>query len=261
MAIRRLAAMALDPAKYATATIVSRTEIAEDLWTIRIAADCELPFRPGQYVTLGLPVDGRIIERPYSICSSPEEPEIELFIERVPEGELSVPLYDLAVGDELAVRRRCKGLFLRNTPVPGHDSVFVATVTGIAPFVSIVRLLRDRQKRGDWTPEGRVAVILGASFPGELGYRHEMEKLAAELDWLTFVPTISRPWDDPEWPGETGRVEDVLRKHVDGLGFERGRTSVYLCGNPQMIHNARAIMRRAGLPDTDIHEEQYWPDS
>jgi ferredoxin--NADP+ reductase len=252
--------MAFDPAKYATATIVSRSEIAEDLWSIRISADCELPFRPGQYVTLGLPIGARIIERPYSIVSSPEEREIELFIERVPEGELSAPLYALGPGAELAVRKRCKGLFLKDSPPAGHDAVFVATVTGIAPFLSFLRLLRDRQHRGEGAPERRVAVLLGASFSSELGYREELEGLARDLEWLTFVPTISRPWDEPGWAGERGRVEDVLRKHIDALGFAAGSASVYLCGNPQMIGNARGIMRRAGLPDADIHEEQYWPE-
>jgi ferredoxin-NADP reductase len=59
----------IDPEKYASATVVSRRDPATDLWIIRIRADTELPYRPGQYVTVGLQLDGKIIERPYSICS------------------------------------------------------------------------------------------------------------------------------------------------------------------------------------------------
>ena len=100
----------MDPEKYTSATVVSRRDPAPDLWIIRIRPDIELPYRPGQYVTLGLQSNGRVIERPYSICSSPLENEIELFIERVPDGELSDPLFALGAGaprDSSFARHRC----------------------------------------------------------------------------------------------------------------------------------------------------------
>lgn len=249
----------LDSDKYAAATIVSRRDFAPDLWVIRIHADVEIPYRPGQYVTIGLQRDGRVVERPYSICSAPTETEIELFIERVPEGELSSPLYDLGEGDAMVIRKRAKGLFLRDAPVSGVTHVFVATVTGIAPFVSILRSLAERSRLGELTPDP-VLVIQGASRAVELGYAEELRGLAAEFGWVHYVPTVSRPWEDPEWDGETGRVEDVLRKHADNFGVAPGHGAVFLCGHPTMISNARAIMRRHGLGDKEIREEQYWPD-
>jgi ferredoxin--NADP+ reductase len=250
----------IDTDKYATATIMSRRDLATDLWVVRIRPDIELPFRPGQYVTLGLELDGRIIERPYSIASDPAEPEIELFIERVPEGEFSAPLHDLPLGHSTLVRKRCKGLFLKDAPVLDQPHLFVATVTGVAPFVSMLRSLRRRQEAGEWTPDHAVLVLQGASRSDELGYADELRGLDAALDWFTYIPTISRPWDDPEWSGETGRVEDVLRKHADALGLRPGCGAIYLCGHPGMIGNARGIMRRHGFSDKEIREEQYWPD-
>ncbi|MEO8899200.1 MAG: FAD-binding oxidoreductase [Candidatus Dormibacter sp.] len=249
-----------DTEKYATATIISRRDLATDLWVVRIRPDIELPFRPGQYVTLGLEVDGRIIERPYSIASDPAEGEIELFIERVPEGELSAPLHDLQLGQTTLVRKRCKGLFLKDAPMVDMPHLFVATVTGIAPFVSMLRSLRRRQGNGEWTPDNAVLVLQGASRSEELGYEEELRGLDAALDWLTYVPTISRPWDDAEWTGETGRVEDVLRKYADAAGLNPGRGAIYLCGHPGMISNSRGIMTRHGFADKEIREEQYWPD-
>ncbi len=249
----------IDSEKYASATIVARRDFAPDLWVIRLKPEVELPYRPGQYVTIGLPRNGRMIERPYSICSAPAEPEIELFIERVPEGELSWPLYDLGVGAEMVVRRRTKGLFLRDAPLAGQPHVFVATVTGIAPFVSLLRTLAARARAGEWTPDPIVA-LQGASRAQELGYAEELQQLDREFDWFTYVPTVSRPWEDPEWSGETGRVEDVLRKHADAIGVRTGHGGVFLCGHPGMIAGARAIMRRQGMGDKEIREEQYWPD-
>lgn len=249
----------IDSQKYASATITARRDLAPDLWVIRLRPDIELPFRSGQYVTIGLPLNGRVIERPYSICSSPAEEEIELFIERVPEGELSEPLYELHPGAEMVVRKRTKGLFLKDAPVEAQPHLFVATVTGIAPFVSLLRSLAARVRSDEWTP-APVLALQGAARSEELGYAEEMQALAAEFDWFRYVPTVSRPWEDAGWNGELGRVDDVVRKYADELGVRHGQGAVFLCGHPGMIANARAIMRRAGLDDKEIREEQYWPE-
>ena len=247
----------IDPEKYANATVTSRRDLAPDLWVIRIRPDIELPFRPGQYVTVGLPRNGRVIERPYSICSAPTESEIELFIERVPDGELSDPLYELEVGAAMVVRKRTKGLFLRDAPVE-VPHLLVATVTGIAPFVSFLRTLVERDRAGVWTPVP-ITALQGASRAEELGYYDELRMLDLDFPWFTYVPTVSRPWDDEGWKGETGRVEDVLRKYSDAM-MKPGHGAVFLCGHPGMIANARALMRRRGFDDKEIREEQYWPD-
>jgi ferredoxin/flavodoxin---NADP+ reductase len=249
-----------DSAKYGTARIVDRKEVSEALWTIRLATDFELTFHPGQYVTLGMEQSGRIVERPYSICSSPEEPEIELFIERVPGGELTTALHDLDIGAEIAVRRRCKGLFLRgSTEVTGHK-MFIATVTGIAPFVSFIRTVLNRESQLPTTREDRVVVVHGGSAGDELAYSDELQTLSRSLDWLTYVPTVSRPWAEADWEGEVGRVDDVLRKYGDELNIRPGGSSVFLCGHPEMITNCRGIARRGGFDEGAIYEEQYWPE-
>jgi ferredoxin--NADP+ reductase len=250
----------IDATKFGTARIVSRREAADGLWVMRIATDFELGYRPGQYCTLALPVEGRLVERPYSICSSPEEDEIELFVERVPEGELTVPLYAQPVGTEMPVRRRCKGLFLHEAPVAGQGHIFVATVTGIAPFLSCIRTLIRRQERGEWSPAGRVFLLHGASVSHEFAYLDEMRACTRDHDWFEYVPTISRPWVDPEWKGERGRVEDVVRKHADRLGLLPGNASAFICGNPQMIDNVKGALRRGGFEAAAVHEEQYWPE-
>jgi ferredoxin--NADP+ reductase len=250
----------VDPAKFASGAVVARDDFTDDLWMVRIRPAVPISFRAGQYVTVGVEQNGKLLERPYSIVSSPAEPELELFIELVPPGLLTPHLYPLGVGAEVVLRPRCKGVFLKECPVAAETHLFVATVTGIAPFVSWLRQRRAHELGGQTAAQEPVVLLQGASLDSEFGYLEEMRALAREASWFTYIPTVSRPWLCPDWAGETGRVEDVLRKYADSLGVERGRAGVYLCGHPGMIAGARGIMVRKGIDDKAIREEQYWPE-
>src|SRR5258708_28293962 len=105
--------MQLDPAKFTGGTLLDRRDLSHDLWSVRIRPEVPISFRAGQYVTVGVEVDGKLLERPYSIVSAPAEPELELFIELVPEGLLTPHLYPLPQGAPAVPRPRCKGVFLR----------------------------------------------------------------------------------------------------------------------------------------------------
>ena len=132
------------------------------------------------------------------------------------------------------------------------------TVTGIAPFLSMIRAHRAATLAGETVPDHRFLVIHGASRSVEFGpYREELEALSEE-DWVEAVATVSRPWEDAEWPGEVGRVEDVLRKHFDRLGWTGDEAAGYACGNPNMIENAKGILARARVPQAHLHEEKYF---
>src|ERR1700730_7847769 len=134
------------PGKYQEAQIVSRTDHAPDLWTIRLRTDPKPPFEAGQYVTLGVEENGRVIERAYSVVSSPLEDELEFFFELVPQGELTPRLHRLQTGDRLLTRPRAKGLFTLDREGGRKNHLMVSTVTGVAPFVSMARTLaRDAE--------------------------------------------------------------------------------------------------------------------
>lgn len=240
--------------KYQKAPITFRKDHAEDLWTIRVRPEQRLVFTPGQYATLGLEESGRKVERAYSICSSPLEEEIEFFFELVPQGQLTPPLYERQVGDVLLMRRQAKGLFTLDGK-SGHTRHFlVCTVTGVAPYISMVRTLAREGHGGD----RELVVLQAASRSWEFAYREELEAFAKEFSWLRYIPTVSRPWEDPAWKGEVGRIEDVLRKYLDTLGLEPSNTTAYLCGHPQMIENSKGILKRRGFAKEFIREEVYW---
>lgn len=243
--------------KHVKAVVVTRREISPELWVVRIRPEERIAFEPGQYLTVGLPSSPRMIERPYSVASAPREPELEFFLELVPNGQLTPHLYAIPVGGEVFLRRSAKGRFVLDVESGHRNHFLVATVTGVAPYLSMVRELSARAVAGETIPY-RLAVVQAASVSQELGYLEELTALARAHSWLRYVPTVSRIWLDPGWKGEVGRAEDVTRKHLDALGFTAADTTAYVCGNPVMIENVKGVLKRAGFPKESIKEEIYW---
>jgi ferredoxin--NADP+ reductase len=244
--------------KHASVTVVERRDHTPDLWSIRVRYGEDFPFTPGQYATLGVPRGDRVVERAYSIVSDPAEDTIEFFFELVPEGALTPLLYEKGVGDEILMRRRAKGLFVLDRREERSRHLLVSTVTGVAPFVSMVRTTRRLLAADSASRPPQVVLIQAGSRSEELSYLDELRAHAAELDWLTYVPSVSRPWEDPDWRGELGRAEDVVRKHADAHAITPQDSVAYLCGHPEMIATVRGIMRRRGFDAKDVREELYF---
>lgn len=247
--------------KFYRGRITHRENFAPDLWKVKIDPGGEFNFAAGQYATLGVDSPLKRVERAYSIVSSPYERELEIFFELVEQGELTPLLHKLQVGDELSVRKIAKGRFTLDLKSGRHNHLLLATVTGIAPYVSYVRTLYADWKEKKFPGELRLYVIQGASRSWEFGYRDEIERIAGDVPWLKYVPTVSRPWEDTAWRGETGRVEDLIRKYAYEWKLDPADTTGYLCGHPQMIELGRGILLRGGYAKDSLREEVYWVPS
>ena len=245
--------------KHYRARITRRADFAPDLWMIRVDPGAEFSFLAGQYATLGVEKDTRRLERPYSIVSSPYEKEVEFFFELVPHGQTTPPLYDLQVGDEVLMRKASKGRFTLDTSQSGRTNhLMISTVTGVAPFVSYVRTLFKDWKDGRFAGDHKLFLLNGASRSWEFGYREELAGFADQAPWFTYVPSISRPWEDEKWKGEVGRVDDLIRKYADQWGCTAQNSIAYLCGHPEMVEHAKGIMKRVGFEKEHFKEEVYW---
>lgn len=253
-----MTSIAQAPEKFFQARITARAEFSDDLWMIRVDPGLEFKFAAGQYATLGVEKTGHLIERAYSIVSSPYERELEFFFELVPQGELTPLLYKLGVGDTVNARRVPKGRFTLDASSGRSRHLLLCTVTGVAPFVSYARTLLKDWKEGRFKGEHQLFVVHGASRSNEFGYREELERIADEVPWLTYVPTVSRPWDDPAWTRETGRVDDLIRKYTDSWSLDAATTTAYLCGHPEMVEHGKAILRRRGWKKEAMKEEIYF---
>ena len=231
--------------------VLRRHDFTPDLWLMWIEKPKGYTFKPGQYCTIGR--DG--IERAYSIVSAPHEESLELFVEIVPppDGVLTPKLYELAVGDSVSIRPRAKGLFTFKPELP--KQLLVATVTGVVPYISIIR---------DYLHHGRTGhhfyVLQGASYLDEFTYDKELSELARQHpDVITYVPTISRPAEERNkgWTGETGRVNLIVEPYVERLGLGPEDTLVYACGHPGMIEDVKQRMIPRGF---QVEEERFWKE-
>ena len=236
-------------ARLPRAKVVERQDITEDLMIIKLEPEVEFDFKPGQYCTVGL----ESVERAYSIVSAPHEASIELFVELVPlpDGVLTPKMWDLKVGESMSVRPRAKGIFTLDEKYQHH--LMVATVTGIAPFMSTLRSYIHRGGSGH-----KFYVLQGASYQDEFTYKEEMEEMAsAHPEAVTYVATVSRPDEERNvgWTGARGRVNSIVEEYVDRFGLSPDDTMVYACGHPGMIEDVRERLDPRGF---QVMEERYW---
>lgn len=231
-----------------SATIERRVDFTPEHFKIWLRPAEPFPFEPGQYCTLGV----TNVERPYSIVSSPSEPLLELFVELIPppEGHLTPLLHALEVGDTVTLRPRAKGVFVMHPEFRNH--VMVSTVTGVAPFISMLRHWREGPP-----DDRRMYVLEGVSYIDEFGYDEELREMASRDPRVVFVPTCSRP-NDPRnagWRGEVGRVHTIVERYVNEWALPPGETCIYACGHPQMIRDLHARYEGTGFR---FEEERFW---
>ncbi len=239
-------------AKLPKAWIAKKQEVAEDLFLLWLRPEAPFQFKPGQYITIG--TGG--IERPYSIASAPYERLIELFVEYVlPEygGKLTPLLWDQHVGEHVSMRPKAKGLFTFQGQC--HNHVMVGTVTGVAPYVSMIR-----QGIHDKTRGHRFFVMEGASHQDEFVYDAELERRSEEFpDMITYISTVSRPQVERNhsWNGPTGRVNLLVEEYLAKWSLPKDDTTIYLCGNPGMIEDVKDRLNPKGW---NIIEERFWKE-
>jgi ferredoxin-NADP reductase len=274
------------------AQLESRIEMSGGLAIFRFALESDFPFNPGQYATLWVTHKGKTFARPYSIASSPSNARVlEFYINLVTEGHLTPSLWESEVIEELgsrnpgtkAVITGPRGRFILKAR-DLRDYVFVASGTGLAPFMSMIRKLNEDFIAAPKNFRARkIYLIHGVSYPSHLGYRDELESLAMETIKnpkrqlaLIYLPTISRPFMDSSWTGLEGRAESLFDINTKGtseisnleatiktmLGtiLSPATHAVYVSGHPGTIDSVvQALSVRGFRIDKDLMCEKYYP--
>jgi len=264
------------------AILSQKMEVAPGLAILRVAPKgWDLPdFRPGQFAVLGLPASasrcmlsdhderdppkGKLIRRAYSIASSSVAREyLEFYVTLVYSGALSPRLFALQPGDELWLGPKITGTFTLDQAPAHRHVILVATGTGLAPYMSMLRTVLPEDG------ERRISVLLGARHSWDLGYHAELVAMQRLCPSFSYHPIISRPDEEPvPWNGRTGYVQDLWRSGVVsgawGLESTSENSSVFLCGNPKMVDGILEQLASEGFTEHtrkqpgQIFVERYW---
>ncbi|MBX3030073.1 MAG: hypothetical protein KF809_07915 [Chloroflexi bacterium] len=239
------------------AVLTQREDLTDALAIFRLKFDGDpVDFEPGQYLTIGVESDGKLIQRPYSTASSPlDAADGYDFYVRLVEGGMFTPLlWRLQPGARMSMKGP-KGKFVL-LPDDDRRHVFISSGTGIAPFISMMETLR---RQG--APR-RAVILHGVSHVSDLGYRELLEGWQASGAYpVIYVPTVSRIREERNagWTGRAGRVETILNEVYDELELGVDDTISYICGNPDMILAAEETLAGRGFPEEQVHTELYWP--
>lgn len=264
------------------ATITKRQEINHGLLVVRVRPDDALSeFKPGQYTVLGLPGSAprsphadpedppadpeKLIKRAYSIASSSLNGEyLEFYVALVRTGALTPRLFAAQEGDRVWLGPKIVGMFTLDDVPKGNNLVLVATGTGLAPYLSMLRSAYE------FDADRKTVVCHAARVSWDLGYRSDLEGLAARYPNFHYLPIIDEKDRDPNWQGEVGFVNRFVAEGTinDLLGgeFDPSKTSVFLCGNPLMIDGMMELLTEKGFTKHkrrdpgSIFVEEYWKE-
>lgn len=264
------------------AVVTQKIEVAPGLIILRLVPDnWELPeYKSGQFTVLGLPGTAprhafsddeeplsnphKLIRRAYSVSSAAVNREyVEFYITMVRSGALTPRIFALEPGNRIFLSAKFTGVFTLEMVRPQSNIVLLATGTGLAPYMSMLR--QDLPCNED----RKYVVVHGARHSWDLGYRSELNTLMHLCQNFTYIPAITRP--DKEhipWGGQTGYIQDLWKSGVifekAGLAPDPARTHVFLCGNPSMIDSMLERLEGEGYQEHSkkspgqVHLERYW---
>jgi ferredoxin--NADP+ reductase len=216
-------------------------------------------FEAGQFVKLALDVEGERVARPFSFVNPPGAAPLEFYGVIVPEGPLSPHLARLGKGDALWLSPNPSGFLVLSEVPDAAELWLVASGTGLAPFLSILRT------ETPWRRFGRVLLVHAARHAEELVYRDMIEGLQRERGaQFGYIPFVSRE----RAPGTLeGRIPAAIhdgRLEAAGAPIAPERSQFMLCGNPAMVKDVGAALIERGLRKNrrrtpgQITVENFW---
>ena len=221
----------------------------EFLFSFTTTRDAGLRFENGQFIMIGLPVDGRPLLRAYSIASANYEEHLEFFSIKVADGPLTSRLQHLAVGDEILIGSKPTGTLLLQDLKPGRNLYLLSTGTGLAPFLAI---LRDPDT---WERFDRIVLAHGVRHVADLAYREYFENELPNHEYFAeavrskfvYYPCVSR-----EVFSHQGRIDQLLDsgKLCADVGLppiDPANDRVMICGSPAMLKSISALLDQRGF--------------
>lgn len=230
----------------------------ETLFSLRVEAP-RLQFEAGQFVRVALDIGGERIARPFSFVNPPADPVLEFYGVIVPGGPLSPALARLAAGDALYIADNPSGFLVLGEVPPAEDLWLVATGTGIAPFLSILRT------EAPWQRYRRVILVHGVRHARELVYADMIDEVGkAHRNRFRSVRFTSREQASHALEGRIPAAIADGRLEAAAVPILPERSQFMLCGNPEMLKDVSAALAARGLRKNrrrtpgQITVESFW---
>lgn len=229
--------------------VVSVHHWNDTLFSFKTTRNQGLRFENGQFVMIGLEVEGRPLMRAYSIASPNYEEHLEFFSIKVANGPLTSRLQHLQPGDELMVSRKPTGTLILSDLLPGKHLYLLGTGTGLAPFMSVIQD-PETYERFD-----KVILVHGVRWVSELAYADFITEQLPQHEYfgemvrdkLIYYPTVTR-----EPFRNQGRMTDLMRsgKLFADIGLPPINPQddrAMLCGSPSMLDETSQVLDSFGL--------------
>ncbi|HEY3431213.1 MAG TPA: ferredoxin--NADP reductase [Rhodocyclaceae bacterium] len=232
-----------------TETVLSVHHWNDSLFSFRTTRDPGLRFENGQFVMIGLEVEGRPLLRAYSIASANYEEHLEFFSIKVPNGPLTSRLQHLQPGHPVKVSRKPTGTLVLHDLKPGKHLYLFATGTGLAPFMSVIQD-PEAYERFD-----KIVLIHGTRTVSEAAYADFIQNHLPQNEFfgeevkskLIYYPTVTR-----EPFRNQGRLTDLIEsgKLFTDIGLpplDPAVDRIMICGSPAMLEDSCALLDRRGF--------------
>ncbi|WP_226468515.1 ferredoxin--NADP reductase [Luteimonas panaciterrae] len=239
---------------FGTETVLDVRHWTDDYFSFTTTRDNGFRFENGQFVMIGLEIEGRPLLRAYSIASANWEEQLEFFSIKVPNGPLTSRLRDIRPGDGVLIGRKPTGTLLIHDLHPGRNLYLLGTGTGFAPWLSVIKDPETYERFE------RVVLCHGVRSATDLAYRdyivnelprHELlgEQIAQKL---LYYPAVTR--EDFLFAGRDhrGRLTELMDsgRMMEDLGLEpldAAHDRAMICGSPQMLADFRALLDARGF--------------
>lgn len=232
-------------------TVQDVTHYTDRLFSFRLTRPQTFRFRSGEFVMIGLEVEGKPLLRAYSIASPAWDDGLDFFSIKVPDGPLTSRLQTIQSGDKLLLGKKPTGTLVLDALLPGKRLFLFSTGTGVAPFTAVIR-----------DPEtyeifDQVILTQTCRILPELGYAHSVinaiktDPMVSEIvgDKLVFYDSLTR-----ETYRHQGRITDLMRSGqffkdlaLSPLNPETDR--VMICGGTPMLKEMAALCEDHGLKE------------
>lgn len=222
-------------------------------WTDRtFSFHCDRPagfrFRSGEFVMIGLMVEGKPLVRAYSICSPSWDEELEFYSIKVADGPLTSRLQHLAEGDTIVMRPKPVGTLVHDALVPGRRLFLFATGTGIAPFASIIRDPETYEKFDQVILTHTCRQVAELAYGFDLMERIRNHEFLPEIvgDKLMQIATTTRE-ESPAMGRMTDWIRDGRLAAAAGGALDPATDRVMICGSMAMLQEHKALCEAAGF--------------